>query len=171
MMEHTLAHNQRDVQRTYQKTDWSAAIWAGLIAGVVFMVMEMLLVMFFQGASPWGPPRMIAAMALGQDVLPPPADFDAKIMMTAMMIHFPLSIAIGLFIGWVVHRMTLIRALIAGGAISIAIYIINFYLFAPMMFPWFTQAQNWISALSHMVFGLAIGGAYVALRKPSPETQ
>lgn len=133
------------------------------------MMMEMLLVMLFKGESPWGPPRMIAAVALGKEVLPPPADFDAKIMMTAMMIHFPLAIVIGLFIGWVVHRMTLIKALIAGGAIGITIYMISFYLIAPLMFPWFTQAQSWISASSHLVFGLVLGGAYVALRKPSGE--
>lgn len=30
------------------------------------------------GQSPWGPPRMIAAMALGTGILPPPAHFSQQ---------------------------------------------------------------------------------------------
>ena len=53
-------------------TDWKAGAWAGLAAGAVFMMLEMGMVWMFLGQSPWGPPHMIAAMALGEDVLPPP---------------------------------------------------------------------------------------------------
>lgn len=50
---------------------WSAAVWAGVIAGAVFLVLEMVMVPMFLDGSPWGPPRMIAAMAMGEEVLPP----------------------------------------------------------------------------------------------------
>jgi hypothetical protein len=85
-------HGQRANQELAQATDWKAAAWAGVIAGVVFMMAEMIMVMAFEGQSPWAPPRMIAAMVLGQGVLPPPAVFDIKILMAAMMIHFPLAV-------------------------------------------------------------------------------
>lgn len=150
------------------KTDWGAAVWAGIIAGIVFLMMEMLLVMIFMGESPWAPPRMIAAMALGQDVLPPPADFDLVILMTAMGIHFPLTIVYGLIAGWAVHRLNGASALLIGGLLGLAIYLINFYLIAPAAFPWFVQAQNWISVVSHLVYGLVLGSAYAALRKHKP---
>lgn len=42
-----------------------AALWAALVAGLVFLVMEMTMVPVFMGGSPWGPPRMIAAIAMG----------------------------------------------------------------------------------------------------------
>lgn len=159
--------------QSYQqdKTDWSASLWAGIIAGVVFMMAEMLMVMIFLGQSPWGPPRMIAAMLLGRDVLPPPADFNALIMLVAMAIHFVLSVALGLILGWIVHRMSGTSALLIGIAFGLAIYFINFYLIAPIAFPWFTQAQNWVSLFSHALFGLVLGGSYAALRKHKPAVE
>lgn len=39
-----------------EKLDWKAAIWAGVIAGVVFMMLEMVLVGTIGGQSPWGRP-------------------------------------------------------------------------------------------------------------------
>lgn len=39
------------------KHDWKAAIWAGIIAGAVFMMLEMIMVPLSLGGSPWGPPR------------------------------------------------------------------------------------------------------------------
>lgn len=155
--------NSTDSQ--YSTTDWRAAISAGVIAGIVFMMLEMLMVVLFMDQSPWGPPRMMAAMVLGKEVLPPPANFDADIMMTAMMIHLPLSIVYGLILGWIVHRLGNMSALTVGALFGLAIYFINFYLIAPTAFPWFTEAQNWISLVSHLVYGFVLGGAYAGLRR------
>lgn len=150
-------------------TDWKACAWAGLIAGVVFMMLEMGMVWIFMGQSPWGPPHMIAAMALGKDVLPPPgtwAPFDITIMMVAMMIHFPMAIAYGLIVAWVVRRLDWTGAFMVGAAFGLAIYVVNFYLVAPVAFPWFEMARNWVSIFAHVMFGAVAGLAYVWLRKP-----
>lgn len=153
----------------HQPTDWRAAAWAGLIAGVVFLIVEMAMVALFEGQSPWGPPHMIAAMAMGPEVLPPPgapAEFDFGIVMAAMLIHFPLALAYGLAIGWIVHQLRPGLASIAGLVIGFAIYLINFYPIAAAAFPWFAMARGWVSAVAHMIFGLAAAVAYVALRRP-----
>jgi uncharacterized membrane protein YagU involved in acid resistance len=149
-------------------TDWKAGAWAGVIAGVVFMMLEMAMVWMFLGQSPWGPPHMIAAMVLGKDVLPPPetwAPFDLTIMMVAMVVHFALSIVYGLIGAWLVHRFDAMGALMVGAAFGLAIYIVNFYLVAPVAFPWFEMARNWVSVFAHVMFGAALGLAYVRLRK------
>ena len=151
---------------THHITDWRAAAWAGVIAGAVFLMVEMMMVAVFEGQSPWGPPRMMAAMVMGQDVLPPPADFDFGIAMVAMMIHFPLALAYGLIIGWIVHRLGPTLASVAGLLIGFAIYLVNFYPIAAAAFPWFAMARGWVSAVAHMIFGLAAAGAYAALRRP-----
>jgi uncharacterized membrane protein YagU involved in acid resistance len=170
-MAHAIASGRHMESYRQDKTDWRATVWAGLIAGVAFLMAEMLMVMFFMEESPWAPPRMIAAMVLGQDVLPPPADFNLGIVMTAMMIHFMFSIVYGLILGWIVHRLSSANALLIGGIFGLAIYYINFYLIAPAAFPWFTQAQNWVSLVSHLIFGLVLGGAYAGLRKHKPLVQ
>lgn len=149
-------------------TDWMAGIWAGLIAGAAFMMLEMALVWMLMGESPWGPPHMMAAMLLGQDVLPKPgtwAPFDMKIMMMAMVAHVPLSIVYGLIGAWLCRRSHAGSALVIGAVLGIALYIVNFYLIAPIAFPWFSMARNLISAVSHMMFGVILGLAYVWLRK------
>ncbi|WP_296911674.1 hypothetical protein [Polaromonas sp.] len=69
-----------------QSIDWSSAIWSGIIAGAVFMMLEMVMVPLFVGGSPWGPPRMIAAIGMGRGVLAPPDSFALVPMMVAMAI-------------------------------------------------------------------------------------
>lgn len=150
-------------------TDWRAAALAGVIAGLVFLMLEMVLVWMVQGQSPWGPPHMIAAMVLGSEVLPSMgtwAPFDLKIVLTAMAIHFPMAIVYGLVGAWLMHRFDWVGAMMVGAALGLAAYIVNFYLIAPMAFPWFEMGRNWIGAFSHIMFGLTLGVAYIWLRKP-----
>lgn len=149
------------------KLNWKAAIWAGIIAGMVFMMLEMILVGTVGGQSPWGPPRMIAAMAIGESVLPPPATFDFGIMMVAMIIHFALSVALGFILGWAIShwRMSMMTAIITGLVFGLAVYFVDFHLMTAI-FPWFAMARGAISILAHAVFGLVLGGVYHALAKP-----
>jgi len=144
--------------------DWKAAIGAGIIAGIVFMMLEMILVGTIGGQSPWGPPRMIAAMAMGESVLPPPATFDPGIFLAAMVIHFALSIVVGVTLGWAIsrRRMSLIAATAAGTLFGLLIYAFDFYVMTAA-FPWFAMARGGISIFAHAVFGLVLGWAYHAI--------
>jgi uncharacterized membrane protein YagU involved in acid resistance len=153
----------------HSATVWRAGAWAGVIAGLVFLMAEMVLVWTVQGQSPWGPPHMMAAMMLGSDVLPVVgtwAPFDLKIVTAAMMVHFSLSIAYGLVGGWLMDRFYLPGAMLVGAALGMVVYFVNFSLIAPMVFPWFEMERNWIGAFSHIMFGVSLGVAYIWLRKP-----
>lgn len=148
------------------RVDWKAAILAGLIAGVVFLMMEMILVAITSG-SPWGPPRMMAAMVMGEGVLPPPATFDVTIMMVAMVVHVILSILLSVVFAWVLSRWRLsaAAAVALGGAFGLLVYLVNFYPVAAILFPWFAMARNWISIISHVAFGAVLAWAYLALAR------
>lgn len=152
--------------------DWKAAISAGLIAGVVFMMIEMGLVATIGGGSPWGPPRMIAAMVMGESVLPPPASFELMVMMVAMMVHLALSIALGVILGWVIShwRLSLVTSLVVGTIFGLLVYFINFYGMTAI-FPWFAMARNAISIFAHAMFGLVLGWAYHAIAARSSSTR
>lgn len=146
--------------------DWKAAAWSGVIAGLIFMMAEMMLVWLAMGMSPWAPPRMMAAMILGKGILPPPDDFSLSAVMSAMMVHLPLSAIYGLIIGWLVHRLDMLKAVLVGIAFGlIAIYGVNFYLVAPAFFPWFVDARNWIGVVSHVIFGVVAAAMYVSMRR------
>ncbi len=133
-----------------------AAILAGLIAGVVFMMLEMILVPVFMNGSPWAPPRMIAAIILGKDVLPMPGQpvtFDFGVLMAAMILHFMLSIVYAVIIGWICKSLSMGTSILLGAVFGLVLYFVNFYGFTAI-FPWFAMARNWVSIFSHVMFGV-----------------
>lgn len=68
-------------------------------------------------------------------------------------------------IGYIVRRLGKGKALLAGATFGLlAIYMWNFHLIAPLLFPWFTQAQNWVGVVAHVLFGMVVAGTCVALR-------
>ena len=146
--------------------DWKAAALAGIIAGLVFLMLEMALIALVQGQSPWGPPRMMAAIVMGDGVLPPPATFDFGIVMVAMMVHAVMSILLGVIFAWLhsALKMNLVTALVAGTVFGLAIYFVNFYAFTTL-FPWFAMARGPIGIFSHAMFGLVLGLAYHSLAR------
>jgi hypothetical protein len=145
-----------------------AAIWAAIIAGVVFLVLEMALVAVVQGESPWAPPRMIAAIGMGEGVLPPPATFDAGIVAVALAIHFALAIVLAVILAWGIARfgLGLAASIVAGAVFGLAVYYVNFYGFTAV-FPWFAMARGMIGIVAHAAFGAVAGGAYHALESRS----
>lgn len=165
---------ERELSSTvWNGLDLRAALWAGLIAGAVFLVMEMILVATVGGGSMWGPPRMMAAMLMGESVLPPPANFDALIVMVAMIIHIVLSIVYALILGFIFARWepSLGLAVVAGGAFGLLLYFVNFYGVASLLFPWFAEARNWISWTSHIVYGVVLAWSYMAIERAHPAGQ
>lgn len=53
---------------------------------------------------------MMGAIALGSDVLPPPASFDARVIAVGMMVHLAFSIVLALIVG----RFALSRGALIG---------------------------------------------------------
>lgn len=144
------------------RPDWSAVFWSGLVAGFIFQIAEMGMVAAM-GESPWGPPRMIAAIALGKSVLPPPATFDITILMVAMVMHFALSFALAALFVAVARGWNRPVTLVAGGIFGLIVYGVSFYGFTAI-FPWFAMARNLVTIASHVIFGLALAYTYNAVR-------
>jgi len=143
--------------------DFKAALIAGLIAGAVFMMLEMALVATVGGGSPWGPPRMIAAIGMGRDVLPPPATFEIGMFVVAMLIHFALSIVLAIVFALIAGRLGLVPALIAGAVFGLALYGLHFYGMTSV-FPWFAMARGGIAIFAHISFGVALAWSYKAFQ-------
>jgi hypothetical protein len=142
---------------------WRAAVGAGLIAGAVFIMFEMIMMPLVMGVSPWGPPRMMAAIVLGEGVLPPPGTFDFGIMMTAMMVHVAFSILYAFIIGFFVQEKSVGSAISIGAIAGFLLYLINFHGFTAL-FPWFADARGWVSILGHILFGMVAAWTYKGLQ-------
>jgi hypothetical protein len=147
-----------DKDRIYCRSGRCATVWAGVIAGSLATLMQVLLWLLFTDDFPvilFRDARLTAALVLGESVLPPPATFDVGVMLTATLIHFTLSIAYAAVLAALTARLDVIVAFLVGAGFGIALYMINLYGFTAI-FPWFVQARGWIALLAHGVFGMAV---------------
>jgi len=143
--------------------DWQAAFIAGLIAGAIFLLV--LVVGYpLTGGEPWTVFRFIAAVVLGRDVLPPPTTFDAGVVITAVLLHFTLSVIYTLILAFIVHRWGILISVMGGALFGLALYLINLFTFTTF-FPWFYPTRAWPFAIVHVLFGAVAGGIYELLEK------
>lgn len=145
-------------------TDWKAGLWAGLVAGLVFMALQLPLATLVLGHSPWTPPRMVAAIVMGPAVLQSTA-VNFGVMALAILIHYALSALYGVGAAWLVHRYDIGLALLIGAVYGLGLYVTNFLGFT-VVFPWFAEARNWVTVIDHLIFGMVAAAAYVGLRGP-----
>lgn len=140
------------------------AIAAAVVAGLIFAMMEMVLVAVVLGQPWYGPLHMIAAIVLGPGVLPPPPAFDVGVATVAMMVHMATSIVYAFILAAILLALRPGHAWWIGLLFGIALYYINFYGFTAL-FPWFAEARGWIGFVSHAVYGLVLGLVYRTMDK------
>lgn len=103
--------------------------------------------------------RLTAALVLGREVLPPPAEFDVTVMLVATLIHFSLSLLYAAAL-LPLSRLRRIGALIVSILFGTALYAVNLHGFT-LLFPWFAETHGAITFVAHLVFGVA---AMITLR-------
>ncbi|SEK32307.1 hypothetical protein SAMN05216387_101153 [Nitrosovibrio tenuis] len=152
--------------------NWGAAIGAGIVAGVVATGAQVALWWaFLDDALPWilyRDARLTAAMLMGPEVLPPPPTFDWRVMAIATFIHVMLSIAYSLILACLISRLGIRLSLTAGLIYGLGIYGVNMYGMT-FIFPWFSVVRDWITVITHIVFGLSLAGTYKMLSRPAPQ--
>jgi hypothetical protein len=142
-----------------QIVDWRAAVWAGGVAGLVFLVFNLFITPFLAGGNAWVVLRLLASIVLGQGVLAPPATFDLTVLIVALLTHFILSLGFALLLAYILHRWGLIVGIVGGAILGLLLYAINFYTLT-FFFPWFFAMRSWPVIVSHIIFGANAGGVY-----------
>jgi hypothetical protein len=135
----------------------------GIAAGGVFLIFEMTAA-GIMGQSAFGPFRMIAAIVLGEGVLPVQSTVDLAIVVpVALAVHYALSAFYGAVFSTVaavigaLHngRMALV---VAASVFGFVLWLANFYAIAPALFPWFLMANPMVQFIAHtFFFGTALG--------------
>lgn len=148
----------------------AAAAVAGVAAGVVSTVAQLVLWALFTDALPeilFRDARLAAAIVLGREVLAPQAEGSGlRVMAVATAVHFALSIAYGFAIAALVRRGGMGAALLVGAWFGAALFVVNMYGFT-LVFPWFDVARDPITFAAHVVFGVSGATVYKALRAPA----
>lgn len=141
----------------------------GLIAGVIFGVMEMV------GAALMGDPfvmplRMFASVVLGQAALT--ATPLGTVVVVGALAHLVLSGVFGLIFAVIVSRLSSETRASFGAQAAIgllfgaALWLVNFQIIARALYPWFLQAPQFLQMLMHaMFFGLPLALLYASAER------
>lgn len=148
--------------RLRQVVDWSAAVWAGLVAGTIFLILNIFLLPMLVGGNAWVVLRLFASLAMGENVLAPPATFDLTITLVALATHFALSLSFSLVLAFLIHRWGLIAGVLLGGLFGLGLYSINFFTLT-LFYPWFFAFHSTPMIVNHVIFGALAGGIYEGL--------
>jgi hypothetical protein len=138
---------------------------AALIAGAVFLATQVSLGWLVFGQSAWEPFHVLAATALGPDVLTGSNAYDPITVFVASMVLASAAIFYGFCLAYIVAEYDNSRAAEWAGAVfGVALYAINFYGLAAA-YPWFAQERSWITLYSHVAFGVALASSYRILSR------
>jgi hypothetical protein len=144
-----------------QLVDWRAAIRAGIISGLVFFLVNMLLTWLVLDA-PWITARFFASLVLGKSILPPPATFDGVALAVGLLVNQGIAIPFACLIAYVFHRWGLLVGIAGGALFGLVLYGISFYSLTNV-FPQFYFINSSLMLISHVIFGAVAGGVYELL--------
>jgi hypothetical protein len=142
-----------------------AGVIGGVVAGAAYLVAQVSFTAAARPGTAAEPLQRIAAMLMGPDVAPPPADFTFTVFGMALIIHFGLSMTFGRIVSALAWRCRTDRGILVGALVGLALYAVNFGLIAPAAFPWFEDSLRWVTIADHVLFGAIAGAVCMALRK------
>jgi hypothetical protein len=156
-----------NLQRADTSTHPIAGVLAGLVAGAAYLGAQMMFAVTVHDGSGWEPLQRMGAMLLGDEAAPP-GRWSGGMIGISLLIHFGLAIVYGRLVDSLVRGRPLVPALVRGAAFGLLLYGVNYWLIAPVAFPWFAEGRSATALLDHVLFGAVAAGAYVVLRRRQP---
>lgn len=156
--------------RDGRRLDAAAAVAAGLAAGAVLMVIELVASVAAGGPEPWRWSQLVAALVMGPAALrATAAAFDVTVLAAALATHY----ALGVVFAWVLavtlealpRRHGALTDAAFGALFGLLLYGINFYLLTAAL-PWFAELRGLPTLGAHLIFGIVAAVLYRRLRRP-----
>ncbi len=145
---------------------------AGIVAGLVFALFEILVAVATQSAPAFFVPlRLVGTMLLGPDAFTPSFSLVSP-GAAGLTVHLALSLVYGAMFGALV-ALSPSRTLdsqtglaIAGTLFGLALWLANFYVIAPAIFPDYANPAPLVQFVAHTAFfGTALGVAFAQLQR------
>lgn len=140
----------------FRHVTWRAVFISGLVAGTLFLLVNVLLAPAVLQVDAGLTLRYFAALVMGSRVL---TQAGTEVLVVGVIVHYLLSLAFALLIAIVVHRWGLLVGIVGGALLGLAIYSINLYTLT-LFFQWFFAINSTIIIISHVIFGAVAGGVY-----------
>jgi hypothetical protein len=142
--------------------NWGAALLAGLFAGGVFLLLELLATWVFGAGSPFGPAHVTLQGLLGREATA--GGPNGGLVLAAFFLHFSLAIFLTLVLARVVHTWRMGMALVVSMVLGYLLYFLNVHLFAYML-PVLGTARDVFLLVNYVLFGVSGAWAYKRLQQ------
>ena len=146
-----------------------AGVLAGCVAGIAYIAAQASFAATVQAQDAWAPLQRISAILLGPNDLPPSDEHSITIAGIGLLIHFGLAAVFGRLLDVAVRGRTGVAALLRGALVGLFLYGVNFWVVAPVAFPWFDTNRGLVTVVDHLMFGAVGAFVYVHLRPRHPE--
>ena len=140
-------------------THWGKAIFAGFIAGALFVAVEIFLLAITGKGSLWDPVRLSASITLGNRAVATSTPFTFDIFFLGMLMHFVLSIWYTAVLGMLIRKLQPVAAAIVGAGFGLLMYLFHFYGLT-VFYPWVANSRSWIVVVSLLAFGVSAAWTY-----------
>ncbi len=140
----------------------TAGALIGVVAGAAFAMFEMVAA-WAMGDGFWMPLRMIGAIGLGEEALESSYSLAGAASVGALL-HLALSAVYGAIFGGLLALVPTLRTnvgvlVLAGSLYGLGLWLVNFYVVAPVAFEWFQDANAAVQFVAHVFFFGALLGA------------
>lgn len=138
-----------------------AAIGSGLFCGAVLLGLLIGFANLLYSEEPWKLLRMIAATVQGPSALLLADQFEPRVVLLGVVMHFLFSVLYALALTGILVECRKALAPWLGLAFGVALYFINLHGFT-MLFPWFAELRTVDTLVAHAFYGLLITQTYAA---------
>ncbi|WP_171092585.1 hypothetical protein [Usitatibacter rugosus] len=141
-----------------------AAIAAGLVAGIAYLVTLSVMGSVVDGDGMWNPFHRIAAMLMGPSAMENADAFNANVVFSALAVHAGLSMIYGLVMAFLIVEFSQESAPWVGAACGALLYVVNYYGFTGL-YPWMIEMRGVVTFSAHVLFGGLVASCYWPLHE------
>jgi hypothetical protein len=147
-----------------RRVDWGWAILAGIIAMVVFGVIEIAFSWAARAASPLSP--LVAFGTATLHALMPSVTVGGGVRTTIVGAACLLALGAlsGVILAYLVDRLGMLGAAILGAVFGLAMYAVDMYAVA-RVFPALAELRDWMSALAYVIQGALAAALYKVMTR------
>lgn len=152
---------------------FAAALLAGQLGGVAFLLFWILSLLLFYPGFPWTwPIQVIAAFVLGPEALFSPIWLTFVVgVLVNQVVAFAWSFAFALVVDSTIFRPRLATNVVAGLILGLVAAFVDIYLLVPPLFgvlqdwnPWWVYLPRLYDWYAHLAFGLTTGWFFQVFR-------
>ncbi len=154
----------RRAYRKQESLDPVAAAAAGLIAGIGFIVVHVVLRIVLAGDDTAAALRYTAATLIGRVSQPAAESLPLLPTVAAVLVHLVLGVLLALVLALVAHRWRLLGTLVAGTVLGLLLYLVAFYGLQTRL-PWLLDYRSWTSLAAYVLYGVLAALLYELLER------